>query len=139
MPRITVEEFVENWEKAGRNITGLDSTQAIEAQREIRKANTCISSAQYGRLLPEPTETMLLDLLQLKSSDIFVDFGHGLGNAVMQAAYTHGCTSRGIEIVKGRYDMSLTFRKQLVELVGHAAVELRNGELQKAEHRHFLT
>ena len=145
--RIDLEEFVENWERAAFNITGLHSTQSIEAQCSITRANkyfegcnTKQKSAQYGRLLPQATKTVFSEFLELQPSDIFVDLGHGLGNAVMQAAYTHGCASRGIEVVKSRFDVSLAFKKrELSEMAGCFPMQLRHGQIEKAEHRHFLT
>ena len=146
-PLIGLEEFVEKWEKAAFNISGLDSTQNIESLPSITRANNrldrgCTSNqnkAQYGRLLPKATATMLTELLELEASDIFVDLGHGLGNAVMQAAYTHGCTSRGIELVKSRFAFSCGIQRELSEMVGYAPVELKNGGLDESKYRDFLT
>ena len=146
MACISVEEFHQRWERAAHNITGFHSTQEIECQPDVTRANNRLHgsknkqrNAQYGRLLPGATDEMLSECLQVRETDIFVDIGHGLGNAVMQAAYTHGCTSRGIELVTERYDLSLKFQRELEEFAGRVPVELRNGQLQEVKHRNFLT
>ena len=55
----------------------------------------------------------IFQLLELDRKDIFIDIGHGIGNATLQAAYTRGCESRGIEIMEGRYNVSEIFKKRL--------------------------
>jgi len=42
----------------------------------------------------------------LQRGHSFVDIGHGLGNLPLQAAYTIGCESRGLELVGDRCDIS---------------------------------
>lgn len=38
----------------------------------------------------------------MKATDVFIDIGHGIGSAVLQAAFTRGCESRGIELMEDR-------------------------------------
>lgn len=52
----------------------------------------------------------------MKRSDIFLDVGHGIGNSCLQAAYCTGCESRGIEVVKDRFNISLDFQNALGEM-----------------------
>ena len=37
---------------------------------------------------------------------VFCDIGHGVGNLPLQAAFTYGCESRGIEMVGDRHDIA---------------------------------
>jgi H3 lysine-79-specific histone-lysine N-methyltransferase len=50
----------------------------------------------YGELLPRFTHTIFQDT-NLKSDQVFVDLGSGVGNVVLQAALEIGCESWGIE------------------------------------------
>ena len=40
---------------------------------------------------------------KLGKDKVFCDIGHGIGNLPIQAAFTHGCESRGIEMVGDRH------------------------------------
>jgi hypothetical protein len=59
----------------------------------------------------------IFDLTNLKRSDVFIDIGHGIGNAVIQAAVTVGCKSRGIELIEERYKVSCDFRDKFLEFI----------------------
>ena len=52
-------------------------------------------------------------MLQLNENDVFVDFGHGIGNTCLQAAYTVGCEARGIEVVLDRHRIAELFRDDM--------------------------
>jgi [histone H3]-lysine79 N-trimethyltransferase len=54
----------------------------------------------YGELLPRFVSTIIKKDLGLKSSDVFVDLGSGVGNVVLQAALEVGCESWGCEMMK---------------------------------------
>ena len=43
----------------------------------------------------------------LGKGHVFVDVGHGIGNLPIQAAFTRGCESRGIEMVGDRHDIAM--------------------------------
>lgn len=58
-------------------------------------------------------QCLFSDVLMLDKSDIFVDFGHGLGNLCLQAAYTIGCEARGVEIVPERHFFAEKFSHSL--------------------------
>lgn len=66
--------------------------------------------SRYGRLLPVATATMLNFLEINPSTDVFVDFGHGLGNVALQAAFTKRCRVRGIEVNELRYRCSVAYQ-----------------------------
>jgi hypothetical protein len=110
------------WNKVNDDI-GMD-TEVIEDHNFIREANKAVSKrdsteqgfAQYGRILFPATHRVLKKVLHLRRSDVFVDFGAGLGNTVVQAAYTFGCKSKGIEMVENRHSTSLVYKIRLQEL-----------------------
>ena len=51
----------------------------------------------YGELLPSLISKMLKEDAHLKSNQVFVDLGSGVGNVVLQAALEVGCESWGCE------------------------------------------
>ena len=59
-------------------------------------------TAQYGRMYFELLKLLLEDVVKLREGMGMVDFGHGIGNNVIQVAYTTGCNARGIELVADR-------------------------------------
>ena len=77
---------------------------------------------------------------------MFLDIGHGIGNACLQAAFTAGCEARGIEVIEDRQSIAEAFRDFLrmraeedggKRIVGK--VDLRYGRLEDSEHHKFLT
>jgi cyclopropane fatty-acyl-phospholipid synthase-like methyltransferase len=58
---------------------------------------------------------LLVNILQLKDDDVFLDLGHGIGNICIQAAYTIGCEARGIELVKARHLVAKDVLRSLTE------------------------
>lgn len=54
--------------------------------------------------------------MKLTIHDVFVDIGHGIGNTLFQAAYTTGCSVRGIEVMKGRNFVAQRFLIALDEI-----------------------
>jgi len=67
--------------------------------------------------------------MNLQSSDIFIDIGHGIGNATLQAAYTRGCESRGIEIMEDRNLIAEQFKVKLADIKHLHHVE-RDGDIR---------
>ncbi len=61
-------------------------------------------------------QKLLTTILELTEDDIFLDFGHGIGNACLQAAYTIGCEARGIEVVSDRHFVAQQFSGDLARL-----------------------
>ena len=57
----------------------------------------------YGELLPKFVTKILKEDLRLRSGQIFVDLGSGVGNVVLQAALETGCESWGCEMMKDYY------------------------------------
>jgi hypothetical protein len=88
----------------------------------------------------------MTEILELSKEDTFLDIGHGIGNACIQAAFTFGCEARGIEVVYDRNSVAEVFRDNLdsqnkdnplSRLVGQ--VILRHGRLENVQHQDFLT
>ncbi|KAL7574996.1 hypothetical protein ACA910_010814 [Epithemia clementina (nom. ined.)] len=137
-PPISLKEFERYWQEAAKKI-GFSSLREIDEGRMVSKANR---KAQYGRILPHATDHLLKEILNVQQTDIFIDLGHGIGNAVLQAAFTIGCDSRGIEVVEDRHIFSLAFQDEMARTAGSAGiirVDLKNGELQSPDFRAFLT
>lgn len=59
----------------------------------------------YGELLPRFLSQIFKDT-KLKSDQIFVDLGSGVGNAVLQAALEVGCQSWGCEVMENACDLA---------------------------------
>lgn len=99
----------------------------------------------YGKFLTRGAEALAQHLELPDEEDwdgprnqIFVDFGHGVGNAVLQTAETRGhclIESRGIEVVVDRFERSLEYW-QFLDTPG---VNLVLGDLTDPVHRAFLT
>ena len=60
----------------------------------------------YGELLPKFVSGILRKDLCMKSSDVFVDLGSGVGNVVLQTALEIGCESWGCEMMKEYYKVA---------------------------------
>jgi H3 lysine-79-specific histone-lysine N-methyltransferase len=54
----------------------------------------------YGELLPKFVSKILREETHMKSDQVFVDLGSGVGNCVLQAALEIGCESWGCEMMK---------------------------------------
>jgi hypothetical protein len=54
---------------------------------------------------------LLGNIGRLHQGMVFCDIGHGIGNLPIQAAFTYGCESRGIEMVGGRHDIASSFHE----------------------------
>jgi cyclopropane fatty-acyl-phospholipid synthase-like methyltransferase len=61
-------------------------------------------------------QILLKKILGLNESDLFLDFGHGVGNACLQAAYTVGCNARGIEVVSDRHIVACRYKEEMSKL-----------------------
>jgi H3 lysine-79-specific histone-lysine N-methyltransferase len=62
------------------------------------------TSNVYGELLPLFTHTIFQET-KLRSDQVFLDLGSGVGNVVLQAALEVGCESWGIEQMKNPSDL----------------------------------
>jgi len=119
----TTDEFKSLWRECEYKM-GV-STEQIEKRNFVRgashdgKKNLSLSQtrAQYGRLLFDGMEKVI-KITGLKRNEIFVDIGHGIGNAIFQAAFTVGSESRGLEVVPERCRVADQFYSALMERVG---------------------
>jgi hypothetical protein len=154
----TLAEFKIMWELEEDNM-GMD-TEDLEKGKWVDGANKKVkasdskaqSHAMYGRILFDVTDYLLRRVLNVNpdSGELFLDIGHGIGNAVLQAAYTLGCDARGIELDSDRNALAATFmagfellrrihreRDDRESKVGK--IEFLRGQLQVEENREFLT
>jgi cyclopropane fatty-acyl-phospholipid synthase-like methyltransferase len=76
-----------------------------------RYEDTCSSNAELIIL------QKIFKLTGLKRNEIFLDLGHGIGNAPIQAAATIGCESRGLELVKNRFSLSSAIQRKFCTLL----------------------
>lgn len=107
----TMEKFLEN----GTLATNLDNMhhlplsmvkfitrqaydRAVSPRVDLLRAYKPSSDEVYGELLP-PFVSRVLSLCKLKSDQVFVDMGSGVGNVVLQAALEFGCESWGCEMM----------------------------------------
>jgi hypothetical protein len=100
--------FINMWKQVeqddGWETADFESTNAFKkANNETDKNDTTVQKkAQYGRLSFQATRVLFTQVASLKYFHLFLDIGHGVGNTVLQAAYTVGCESLGIELVNLR-------------------------------------
>ena len=60
----------------------------------------------YGELLPKFISLILKQDVKMKSDQIFVDLGSGVGNCVLQAALEVGCESWGCEMMENACELA---------------------------------
>lgn len=60
----------------------------------------------YGELLPKFVSDILNKDTRMRSSDVFVDLGSGVGNVVLQAALEVGCESWGCEMMENACELA---------------------------------
>ena len=60
----------------------------------------------YGELLPKFISSILKKDTKMKSDQIFVDLGSGVGNCVLQAALEIGCESWGCEMMENACELA---------------------------------
>jgi len=66
----------------------------------------------YGELLPKFISLILKKDVKMKSDQIFVDLGSGVGNCVLQAALEVGCESWGCEMMENACDLAQLQEKE---------------------------
>lgn len=105
-PPLTTAEFVKLWRCAeadvGSPIEEIEEGSLVRAGNNVLKGSSQQSRAQYGRFMFGAMQRVA-EIASLKRSDVFLDIGSGVGNAVMQIACTVGCESWGIEIMHSRH------------------------------------
>ncbi len=68
----------------------------------------------YGELLPKFISDILRKDTKIKSDQIFVDLGSGVGNVVLQAALEIGCESWGCETMEHACDLAQLQEKEFI-------------------------
>lgn len=126
------------------------SIEELEASKLVEKKPNSNTSEIYGRMLPGATDKIFREFMNLQSMHTLIDIGHGIGNSCLQAAYTVGCTTRGIECHKTRNYVSQVLALRLEDAVQihkerdkmkftPGSISFRHGDLQDYKHRKFLT
>lgn len=114
-------EFRNMWKQVeqddGWETCDFEATNAFKkANKETDKNDTTVQKrAQYGRLSFQGTNILFQQISELKWFHVFLDIGHGVGNAVLQAAYTVGCESLGIELVNLRAERADVYAAKCLE------------------------
>lgn len=155
----SLTKFLNLWKMAESRGLGFTAKE-VEKSKDFRRANHNVEKsdsdeqgqAQYGRILPKAMQKVFHDVMGLQPDSIFVDLGHGIGNTCLQAAFTVGCHSKGIELVDARYFASEAFNRCLAKaanirrerrphLWNHRAglIELRHGRLENPAYHKWLT
>lgn len=155
----SLTKFLNLWKMAESRGLGF-TAKDVEKSKDFRRANHNVEKsdsdeqgqAQYGRILPRAMEKVFYQVMELQPDSIFVDLGHGIGNTCLQAAYTIGCHSKGIELVDARYFSSEAFNRCLAKAANikrerrphqwnHKAglIELRHGRLEDPVYHEWLT
>lgn len=132
-PPLTTAEFVKLWRCAeadvGSPIEEIEEGSLVRAGNNALKGSSKQSRAQYGRLMFGATQRVA-EITSLKRSDIFLDIGSGVGNAVMQMACTVGCESRGIEIMHSRHLVADSMWASLRDALSRRTAPVAIGDCQ---------
>lgn len=91
-------------------LNGMKSMNQLESNKKIIDNHD--RHVQYGRLLPKFVDEILKQL-ELQENDIFLDIGHGIGLAVIQAGMTYCCEAKGIEIEHSRNEVAILIKKTI--------------------------
>ena len=70
----------------------------------------------YGETAAGFTDKLVQNL-KLTPQDVFLDFGSGLGQVVLQVACQTGCRGLGIEVMPARHEHALLLHKRLRDLL----------------------
>jgi hypothetical protein len=79
----------------------------------------------------------IAERVDLHKDDLFIDLGHGIGNAPLQMALTVGCESRGLEFDEGRANLAIVLADEVKNQTDKynnleiGKVDLRMGSLQE--------
>ena len=87
----------------------------------------------YGELLPKFVSDILKKDTRLKSDQIFVDLGSGVGNVVLQVALEIGCESWGCEIMKNACDLADLQHKEFLARCRLWGLNVGNIHLQRGD------
>ena len=102
---ILLQEIEKN---IGYNIDDIENGALVRA----KGAGAMNQNLMYGRIKEDALE-QIFEIMDLKESDIFIDLGHGIGAASLQASYTRGCEARGIEKMEGRFNVSTLLTSEI--------------------------
>ncbi len=106
----TLSRVMNEWEAVDltlleRILTQTYSRTVSPRVHELRKYQNGTDNV-YGELLPRFISTILKKDTNMKSDQIFVDLGSGVGNCVLQAALEVGCESWGCEMMENACELA---------------------------------
>ena len=106
----TLSKVVDAWESVDLTLLERILTQTYARTvsprvHELRKYQNGTDNV-YGELLPRFVSTILKKDTNMKSDQIFVDLGSGVGNCVLQAALEVGCESWGCEMMENACELA---------------------------------
>ncbi|KAL9131826.1 MAG: hypothetical protein Q9217_000353 [Psora testacea] len=112
----TIEKVINDWKTISLKLLERILTQTYARTvsprvNELRHYENGTDNV-YGELLPTFISTILKKDTKMKSDQIFVDLGSGVGNCVLQAALEVGCESWGCEMMENACDLAELQRRE---------------------------
>ncbi|KAL9101155.1 MAG: hypothetical protein Q9163_003557 [Psora crenata] len=106
----TIERVIKEWKAINLKLLERILTQTYARTvslrvNELRRYENGTDNV-YGELLPSFLSSILKKDAKMKSDQVFVDLGSGVGNCVLQAALEVGCESWGCEVMEKACDLA---------------------------------
>ena len=97
----------------------------------------------YGELLPKFISLILKKDIKMKSNQVFIDLGSGVGNCVLQAALEVGCESWGCEMMENACELAELQEKEFTARcrlwgLSVGAIHLERGDFMKNQSIHKI-
>ncbi|KAG8530347.1 uncharacterized protein KY384_004849 [Bacidia gigantensis] len=112
----TIEKNISEWKTVDLSLCEFILTQAyartvslkVDGLRKYKAGENNV----YGELLPKFVSKILREDTKMKADQVFIDFGSGVGNVVLQAALEVGCASWGCEITEHSCELADLQKKE---------------------------
>ncbi|GMI48494.1 hypothetical protein TrCOL_g5893 [Triparma columacea] len=137
-PLLTTDEFKDLFDHVSKTMID-EGVRGMERSSFVRGSNNSRGEAgkhQYGRITEKGMQA-IAERVDLHKDDLFIDLGHGIGNAPLQMALTVGCESRGLEFDEGRASLATVLASEVKNQTDKynnleiGKVDLRMGSLQE--------
>jgi hypothetical protein len=104
----TLSEYTNMFERASDDfaLSKIEYSSTFRSAKGNVDAFSHQSNAIYGRIQTTAAHYLLNSIAQLTPRSVICDLGHGIGNLIIQAAYTIGCECRGIELISARHSVA---------------------------------
>lgn len=83
-------------------------------ESERKKIEDAGGNSTYGEIVPESLD-QILSYLQLKSDDLFIDLGSGVGKVVIQTGLSTPAKAMGYELSPSRYQLAQEIKQALIK------------------------